>query len=138
MSDTKDQLTASVEGAIKDAEMLEALAIAGTVEMMDKGPERKRARKDYELDNDADVTEALDTIALEVYANARLSPDGARDIQEIVVVTGTGGPHVEFSVSWNDGTVVATGWWGSDKVERYAYEAAPALAEYLADWFEYR
>lgn len=54
---------------------------------------------------------------LEIYANARVSWDEV-DIREVVLVTGTGGPHIEVVVDLNssyDGFAVH-GYWGSDHV----------------------
>jgi hypothetical protein len=132
--DTYAQLAEGVAFAIADAQMLDALAEAGEVGDMEKGPDRTRARAHHELDQDTDIFGAIDAIALEVYATANIYPHGLQTITGVVVVTGTGGPHIEFTVE-ESGSVLAEGWWGSDHVTLRA-GGLESLATLLFDMFE--
>lgn len=133
MSDeTRAYLVEGVDDVLADIEMLEAIADAGTVGDLDKGPDRKRARKHHELEDTADLTEALDTIALEVYGTARVDGNGTT-LQSVTIVTGTGGPHIEVELD-ADGDAFANGWWGSEHADRRRAGIGAAVAETVAEW----
>lgn len=127
MTDTYEILKANVAEAIEEALNLEEIIRTG--ELTDEQVERYGADSEY-----SDWLEVLDIIALEVYANARVDMDGDTTINEIVVVTGIGGPHVEFAVS--DSGIFAQGWWGSDHADKRASGATPLLFDSLSELFQ--
>ena len=68
-----------------------------------------------------------DTMALEVYGTKEVGP--YRDsMTAVTVITGIGGPHVEFTVDPND-RVTGSAYWGSDSAK--AYDNVPDLFEAL-------
>ncbi len=76
-----------------------------------------------------DIVDYLNDRALEIYGNARVG-GGYYDLQEIVIVFGTGGPHREIVVNRN-GDAEGRACWGSDS--HSAWLGHSALFDYLAE-----
>lgn len=71
-------------------------------------------------DPDTDWVDVLNTMALEVYASARLYPghNPEDDIESVTIVWGTGGPHYESTIDSNGRTVsTAYGWFEGHRVD---------------------
>lgn len=82
----------------------------------------------YGLDYDADWLEVLDTMALEVYGTKEVGP--YRDnLTSITVITGTGGPHVEWEIS-DTGRITGRAYWGGEEATSYGHAD---LFDMLAD-----
>jgi hypothetical protein len=87
----------------------------------------------YEGDLSADPGELLDFLfesVLEIYGNARVTADTV-DVRGVVVVTGVGGPHLEFEVSYN-GDVEVRGYWGRDRITDNSF-GHNALGDHLVE-----
>lgn len=127
-----DQLVASVESARDLASTLDRVLRARASES-----EVRNLAEDYGIEladvDDFDVSEFLSDNALEIYGNGRVFGDGTHDLREVVVVLGTGGPHIEFTVT-DSGRCLAEGYWGSDKVERSEY-GLDTLGDFLSEYF---
>lgn len=140
MSDTLnafDQLAASVDAARDLVDALDDIDQLDDID--DLTDEARGVLSDHGIEeiDDRDPAELFDDLienaALEIYGNARLDHHGI-DLSGIVVVTGIGGPHVEFEVS-HTGGVEIRGYWGSDRVTRWTRAAfGDRLAEAIGGW----
>jgi len=141
----RDEIATEVERyaarAVRHAEALTALAEVGTIgELLatdpdDNGPSEWAAHFPAdEYDADADLLDVLNTDALEVYATGRFHFHDGWTVTGIVIVTGTGGPHVEAEIS-DSGRIVGRCYWGSDRAEEIGYDGE-SLFEYLAEMME--
>jgi len=124
---TATQLEASVESLRDTVNVLNDI-----LTNQDDDHEVRQLIEYYGLDEGILTYEVVDEVlnnALEIYGNARVTPDSV-DIRSFTVVMGTGGPHIEFIAGYR-GTVEIVGYWGSDRTERFTH--APALTGYIAD-----
>lgn len=110
---TRTEVHRYAELAIEQAHELDAAMRYGV------GPD---AAEDHGLELRADWVELLDAMALEVFGTKYTNRDG---LVAVTVVTGTGGPHVEFTID-EAGRVVGKAYWGSDSAE---------VTDYLPDLF---
>ena len=119
MTDIKQETEQYAQSAVKAAQRL-----ADTIET---GQVSAEVAEHYGLDEDADWMELLDTMALEIYGTKEVGP--YRDsVTSITVITGTGGPDVEFSVDVND-RITGAAYWSSDSAK--AYDNVPGLFDAL-------
>ena len=119
MTITKTDMIGLARSAVEDAEILGDTLNLGYVP--------RQALDHYGLDNDAEIGDLLDSMALEVYGMARVQGQDP-ELQTITVVTGTGGPHTEFIVAHND-QVRGFAYWSSATAEQHA--VVPGLWDYL-------
>ena len=110
---TRTEVQRYADIAVEQAHELDAAMRYGV------GPD---AAEDYGLELRADWVELLEAMALEVYGTRYTNRDG---LVAVTVVTGTGGPHVEFTID-EAGRVIGKAYWGSDGAE---------VTDYLPDLF---
>ena len=115
---TRTEVQRYADIAVEQAHELDAAMRYGV------GPD---ATEDYGLEPRADWVDLLDVMALEVYGTKYTNRDG---LVAVTVVTGTGGPHVEFTID-EAGRVVGKAYWGSDSAKSTDYlpDLFGALAE---------
>ena len=114
MIDTKTEVQHLAEATLGDAENLRS-ALTGEWE---SGALRNQIAEDYGLDPGGwDWLDLLEAMALEVYGTSYTNRDG---LVAVTVVTGTGGPHTEFTVD-EAGRCKATATWGSETANVSAY-----------------
>jgi hypothetical protein len=139
---TAEEVRRYAANAARHAEALDALAEAGTVgELLaatdpDDGPSEWAAHfpADDGYDPDMDLWDVLNVDALEVYAVGRCTFHNGWTVTGIVIVTGTGGPHVETEIDYR-GRITGRAYWGGEKAEHVEYDAE-TLFEILAEMFE--
>ena len=126
---THEDCTPEAEAAAVRIAALEALASGNTDDVDDE----IRDMLD-ELDEEADVLDAINEWALDVWATKRVTLTGTTDIVSIGVLFGTGGPHVQALIT-DDGSTQAEAWtWGRDGYASVNVHA-PCLAAVLFDVF---
>lgn len=121
-TDTKTEVQRLAEATLAEAQLLES-AYRGEAD-------EDTVAEDYGLEPDFDYVDLLNTMALEVYASKNIGAN--RDwITSVTVITGTGGPHTEFSIL-ADGRVTAKAIWGSDSAEAKG-SVSPSLFDSLSE-----
>lgn len=134
MTATYDQLTANVDGTRDLVNALNTLHAFGALDVDELDDDTREVLDDHGIDP-ADFEpeelfdELLDAAALEIYGTARVTYDTV-DVGGIVVVVGTGGPHIEFEVSWNESAEIR-GYWGTDTVTKRV--SGVTFGDYLAE-----
>lgn len=123
MTDIKAEVERYAAGAIEDVRLL--------VRLMDNligEQEWEQLSEDYGIDpRESDWLDLLDVMALEIYGTAKVGQNQPGMVS-ITVVTGTGGPHVEFTVDSQD-RVTSYAVWGSDSAVEV--DALPGLFDAL-------
>jgi len=121
---TSEQLQRSVRGTAEDLERLVSLINGDEVDCADLFTDHG-----YGADDDPGNTALviLEEWPLEAYVTGRRDIGGSWDVTGVVVVFGTGGPHIELDT--NERAVV--GYWGSD---RFEWTVSGAVVDYFEQW----
>lgn len=97
---------------------------------------REGIRSEWGLEPGDDAIDYLNAAALELFGRAEIRSGSPIELDEVVIVWGTGGPHYESRIE-SSGRVrsLAYGWFGSAEVDRYD-SGFDGLFGYLAEIVE--